>query len=416
MVFKKISAIGSALVLALSFLLTLVFTTPVQAAGTTLYWCEFGSNANWSIATDWNTSSTCSGGTQEAPVSGDALVFNNSTLTSTLDLNNDISGLDIASITFEGNGSGAYVLSGDAISLDGGITDSISTAQNDSISMNINLTANQTFTNNQAADNLTLGGIINLGANNLTLATRGTQLPISGNITGSGTLTLASPPTGSSTAYYIFNNADTSFSGPVVINAGAIGEDNSNSFNAFGSGLITVNNGGVLLLKSTASTGTLANNLDLAGSGISASGLYALTSCLAYSGGCTTANTTLTLPGKVTLSGNTVLVNGAYIVNESSPPVNNATFNFTGGGLYNGYTLTALTNTNTTVNDPTPILPSSGPGGSSAGTKVKAPNTGEGLAKTNVYLPIIGAALMAGSLIVIATVIRKRFAYIRVKK
>ncbi|MHB1864833.1 MAG: hypothetical protein ACYCPS_01550 [Candidatus Saccharimonadales bacterium] len=415
MTLKKIGAILVVLIIGLAYL----FNSHVQAAGTTLYWCEFSSNSNWNNSTNWNTSSSCSGGTQEVPASGDALVFNNSSLTSSLDLTNDISGLDLASITLEGTGSGAYSLSGDAISLDGGITDTITGPYNDTVSMNISLTASQTFVNNQAGDHLYLGGAINLGTSNLTLATKASQLTVSGSIAGSGTLTLASPPSGSNTAYYILDSADTSFSGPVVINSSAIGEDNSNSFNAFGTGSITVNNGGSLLIESTASTGTLANALNLAGSGISGTGLYAITSCLDNASGCTSANTTLTLPGKITLLANTVLVNGAYTVGESSPPAHQATFYFTGGGVYNGYTLSGLSSSSTSVTDPTPIVAGSGSssnGVSGSSPNVKAPNTGQGLSIANIYLPIIGAVLIAGSLLLTSFALSKRLNTFRSKK
>ncbi len=409
MILKKFSALSSVLVLVLASLFSLAFSGQAQAVGTTLYWCEFASNSNWNTASNWNTSSACSGGTQEVPVSGDSLVFNNSSLTSTLDLTNDIAGLDISSITFMGTGTGTYNLSGDAISLDNGITDTVSTLLNDVVSMSLTLTSSQTFNNNQAGDNLYIDGSVNLGSNNLTLATKANQLVVANSLTGSGTLTLASPPSGSTTAYYTFDNPSTSFTGPVVIDAGAIAKDNSNNLTAFGSGLITVNNGGVLDLLSSNANGTLTNPLNLNGSGVAGTGLYAITSCLSDSPSCTSTNTTLTLSGKVTLAGNTVLVNGAYLVGESSPPANNAKFDFTGSGIYNGYTLTSLNSSNTTVNDPVAISSTSSTSStSSSSNPPKAPNTGEGLIATNDYLPIIGGSLIAATLILISVVLSRR--------
>ena len=412
MILKKFSALSSALILALASLFTLAFSGQAQAAGTTLYWCEFSSNSNWNTAANWNTSSTCTGGTQEVPVSGDALVFNDSTLTSALDLTNDIPGLDLSSISLTGNGSGSYILGGDAISLDGGITDNISSSLTNTIQLAITLTTSQTFDNSQANDTLTISGTINIGSNNLTLKTKDSQLNVD-SITGNGTLTFTSPPGGSTNAIYELHNADTSFSGTSVIQPEAVASDVSNSVNALGSGLITIENGGSLKLTSTAATATVTNPITLAGSGLQSIGTYAITSCLGNGASCTTANSTLTLSGRITLTGNAVVVNGAYSVGELSPPANTATFNFTGGGILNGYTLTGLANSATIVNGPTPPAVNSTGSSSTSPTNStnppKAPNTGEGLINSKEYLPIIGGSLLAISLVLISAALSKRF-------
>ncbi|MEI9913734.1 MAG: hypothetical protein WDN66_01895 [Candidatus Saccharibacteria bacterium] len=301
MTIKKFSALCSAVVLALASLFTLALVGKAQAVGTTLYWCEFSSNGSFNTASNWNTNSSCSGGTQEVPVSGDVLVFNNTNMNSALNITDNISGLDLASITFTGSGTGAYNLSGDDFSLDGGITDAITGNLNEVISNNVTLTANQSFTN-QSGDNLFISGTLNIGSANLTLATKASAMTFDSTVSGTGTITMSSPPGGTQTALYNFTEADTGLSGPIVVDSGAIAEDSSNTFNGLGSGSITVNNGGALLISSTATTGTLANTLNLAGSGVSGTRYAAITSCLDNGSGCTGANTTLTLSGKATFS------------------------------------------------------------------------------------------------------------------
>src|SRR5262249_44263754 len=90
------------------------------------------------------------------------------------------------SITVTGGG---YTITGNAVALSGGIDDSTATGNN-TIKLNITLSADQTFTApNNAADTLILSGTIANGGFLLTLAGAGGSLKLTRSISGTGGLT-----------------------------------------------------------------------------------------------------------------------------------------------------------------------------------------------------------------------------------
>ncbi len=141
-------------------------------------WTGLGADNYWSTALNWNTAVTTGGDDLVFPASSKPLATNDFT-----------AGLLINSITFNTNG---YVLSGNAVTINNGITD-----YNGSNSCNIPLTlgASQTFQNN--AGGTTIGGTIALGAilnpHNLAIAGSG-NVYLNGVITSTngGTLTVNS--------------------------------------------------------------------------------------------------------------------------------------------------------------------------------------------------------------------------------
>lgn len=401
MIFKRFSALVGTIVLALASLFSLAFVGQAHAGGiTTLYWCEFSSNSDFNNSSNWNTSSTCSGGTNEVPVSGDALVFDNSSLTSSLDITNDISGLDLNSITFQGDGSGGYSLSGDGVQLDAGITDTGTNAQQNTVDIPITLTANQTISTG-GTDIFAIEGPITLGSYNLTLQNTGQYGMTINSVSGSGSLTFES----GSSAYYM-EDADPSFTGPTFINNGAQAQINDPG--ALGSGLVTIDNGGTLIVESNNNTATVSNPFNLSGSGGSNS-FGVISSCLGQTEHvCTTEDTTLTITGNISLSGNAIVANGAY---NGTPPANSATFDFTGDITYNGYTLTAAPDSNSVVSLPA-VSSSSGSSSKAPGT----PDTGEGLAANHTYLASIGGGLLAVGIVASSIAISRKLSKISIKK
>jgi hypothetical protein len=362
MVLKKIIALPIAICLALSSLFALAFMGNAQAAGSTIYWCDT-TDGSFSNASNWSTSDgSCTGGV--VPASGDSLVFDTAYIDSTVDVTNDMSSLSLNNITFQGTGTSFinYELDGNAISLSGGITIG---SNYTSINLPIILTGNQQLTES-ATSHVTFGNSasINLATNNLTVALAITNLSLP-TLSGSGTLTLNS---GTSANY----SSASTFTGSIVIESGA-----------------------TLVIDSTSNTYTLPNDLTIAGEGVSGQG--AIQSCLGSVTTCedSNANTTLTLSGNVSLTGNAEVANGLYTSGESSPPSNTATFDFTGDVTYSGYTLTAIPNSSTIVNLPSPVT-STG----SKSSSLSAPNTGIGLSTNKSAYTAIGAVLIASVLFV----------------
>ncbi len=407
MIFRKARVIGAALLLTLASLFTFGFSENGHALGNNLYWCEFSSNSSFNIATNWNTASDCSSGTNRVPANADNLIFDNSAINSPLNITNNISNLDLNSIVFQGSGNAGYSLSGNNISLDNGVSDSGSGAISNTILLNMSLTGDQAFNNGLSNDTLNFAGSVALGAHNLLVTGNSTRTLTLAGLTGSGNLTFNGPPSGS-VASYRDSSSNPSFSGPLVINSGAAVQDQSGTLNGYGSGQITVNSGGSYYIFSSSLAATLTNSLVLSGSGDGVTNFGALISCLGPSS-CTSSNSVLTLSGDLTLNGNTKVVNGAY--SSGGPvPTSSATFDFTGNYFPNAFSLTALANSNTIVNLPPPSGSSSGSGSSSSSSStssgsssnLKAPNTGIAATGASYLKPLIGSSFLALSLILTA--------------
>ena len=382
--------------LALASLFSLGMGGKANATGLTLYWC-YPYNGVFSTAAYWNTTdSACPTGSTNtiAPGAGDNLVFDNSIVEngSGIDPMNDITGLDVNSITFQGSGPGGYVIeqqnagSTNAITVDNGITDIGTSGLTNNINAGINLNGNQTISVT-GSDKLAIGSMVNLGSSNLTVSSSGNNINIAG-FSGTGALIFASPSSG--VAKYTISAASSSYSGPVSINSGANVQDTSGSLNGLGSGTITVNNGGSLTLHSPNSSGTLSNNLVLSGSGDGTANYGAIVSCLSQS--CSPSN--LNLSGLVTLNGNTEVVNGSY--SPGNTPSSVATFNFTDKLTTNGHTLTGVAGSSTVLN-----LPANASGSSASAKAPGSPDSGEGLVSSHVYLTLIATLLISSGLIII---------------
>ena len=149
-----------------------------------LTWTGLGNNPDWSTPENWSPAVT--------PIAGDNLVFPTTSGTlQTTNVNNIAAGTTFNSITFSGTGVLSYSISGTALGLTLGITNSAGA--------------------NTFGPNITLGAC---GSHTFTIA-GGTTLTESGMVSGSGGLT----ESGGGTLTLSGNNT---YSGNTVVNAGAI--------------------------------------------------------------------------------------------------------------------------------------------------------------------------------------------------
>ncbi len=236
------------LALALAGLgLALASGTPVHAAV-----CTWVGNTNFFWATTANWSDTDNG-----PLSGDSLLFGVAGSSGTA-LNNNLtnSSFRIATITFS-SGAAAFVISGTAFTLTGGITNSSTSLEtiNDAIS----LTGTQAFFTNVGGGNVKLGGVISgTGAINAPgpgVLTLGSSLnTYSGSTTvGGGTLSVGSIVVSPSSSG--LGNA----SSPVTLIGGDLSYTGSTAtytrgFTIIGGGEFDVLNGTVTITSSLALT------------------------------------------------------------------------------------------------------------------------------------------------------------------
>ncbi len=141
--------------------------TPHGASGTST-WNGGSGNNNWSTASNWNS----------APSDGSNLIFAGTTRLS--NSNDTLS--NIGSITFD-NTAGSFALSGNALTISGGVTNNSTNAQ--TIGLNLTLGAAQQF--NSASGNLTVNGTIAIGGNALTV-TGASNTALAGVVSGTGGL------------------------------------------------------------------------------------------------------------------------------------------------------------------------------------------------------------------------------------
>ncbi len=125
----------------------------IVRAGALITWIGGGTTDNWNDAGNWDLA--------RIPALGDTMVFAGTTRLTSV---NDLAGLSLAGLQFSA-GAGAFVLSGNAITLGGGVTNNSASTQ--TINLAIALNASQTF--DAAAGALVFGGAIS-GAHTLTLA------------------------------------------------------------------------------------------------------------------------------------------------------------------------------------------------------------------------------------------------------
>ena len=397
---KRLSSFSSALVLSVSTLLTIGFTGVAHAqAPYTCTWTGSGDGTSFSDASNW------SGCNSAAPVAtdNDNLVFDNTSLASDSSLNNDITSLALGRITFQGTNSSNYsfTITGDAISLAGGITDTSNSAIN-SIETDITITASQSFTDTNGASVLTIGeplgsNALNIGSYTLTLAsdnpTTGGAININSALSGTGNI-ITDGGTSGLGLYYFYDDAN-GYSGQVNINNG---QTIIETINAFGTASVIVANGASFGIETSGTSDTFSNPITIGGSGISSGGaLVVADGCSASEGrgGCSDSGTTK-LSGAIILTANTTVGTNAT-VDVSGSVTGNYTISLasSSAGSLTG-TLTGIQSSNT-----------SGNGSSSSTTAApKTPNTGFALTGARSGLELTGCFMMAGGIYLISRKVR----------
>ncbi|HSW74432.1 MAG TPA: hypothetical protein VLG16_01035 [Candidatus Saccharimonadales bacterium] len=373
---------------ALSSLLLSVVSLAVFAPGVVHaiapYTCTWtgATNNNFNTAGNWTGCNSAA----PQPGDGDSLVFNQPSSATTL--TNDITGLTLNSITFQGSNSGNFTIAGNGISLAGGI--SVTSHTGNSLQLPLTLTAPQTF----AGLGIDSTSSLNVGSNALTISNGPF---IFDSISGSGAITVngAVQPQAFVPGLYL-NGSSPNYSGTITIASGqnlSITADTGN----LGTASIVVQNGGSLTLNGAADTATFSNNISVAGTGIN--GYGAIISCLDSGQGCSEDghNTTLNLTGALTLTGDTQIANGAFAGSQNPAPASSATFNLTGALTANGHTIAAIPNSNTILAGNLVVTANKT---TTPATTAKTPNTGFGASKNRPFIALGGAVLVSGALLV----------------
>ncbi len=262
----------------------LSFVNVKFASAASVSWTGAGDGTKFSDTANW--------GSGAAPQDGDVLTFNVAGLSAQKVLNNDISGLSLAGITFSGNADSyfSYTLQGNPLTLTGAVQNT-STGTNANYSIPViqnNLTLGSNVTVNKVNIGTT-GTTLNVGSHTLTYSGAAScGLSIRSNVSGSGALNISADGAN-------LQGTNTSYTGPINV-TGNVGAATT----AFGTaaGATTVSGSGVLRVINQ-SNATLSEPFTLGGSGSFGSAQ----NYFGCSGGAGQTST-LTLNGGVTLTSN----------------------------------------------------------------------------------------------------------------
>lgn len=238
--------------------------TSGTALAATKTWTGSGGDSNFNTSGNWSPSG--------APTNGDDLVFPQTATNKTP--NNNISSLSIGNISFTGSGFDGYTLSGNALTLTGGITS--------------NVTGDGFLA--------TLETPITVSGSQTWSTTDSSFISIDGALSGSGAIT----KTGTGVLY--LDAASPSYSGAITLSGGYTNIFESTALGASSAGT-TLASGAVLTICGEDDM-TIAEPLTIGGTGVSSSGALSITNSCA---GGNTNTRTLTLSGAVALTANTTV-------------------------------------------------------------------------------------------------------------
>lgn len=239
-----------------------------HALAATKTWTGGGSDDNWSTSANWSPSG--------APIDGDAVVFTNggTTLSST----NDITGLELASISMNGTGTeSVYISLDEDTTINGDITSTIATNSGSALlgSGDLTLGADVTVTNVGLAG----GGDVILNSHALTMVTNSAYtdsvIAIDKRITGSGTFNI---DIRNSISLFLADSGDVpsgnNYSGTTNLITGLVTTSSGVTASAM-FGTSTINIGPTATLSLYAGTGgsfTFTNAINLAAATVGQSG------------------------------------------------------------------------------------------------------------------------------------------------
>ena len=255
---------GSRIAIAATFLM-MASTASSMASASTCVWTG-ASSGSWSTAGNWTA---CAG---SVPVNGDALQFpeaaSNKSTTHNLNTLTTVAGL-----AFTGTTSG-YTLAGNALTLAAGGIANANTSGTNTLTINLLLASNQSFSGNIGA--MVLNGSLNLSNQQLGInwPAFGSLVPwkIIGSITGAGGITVS----GADSDTGLILGGSNTFSGAVALVSGYTQLD---STNALGVADGTVANG---ISVGSSATLVIGNNINVgnealtlaAGEGQNSNGMF----------------------------------------------------------------------------------------------------------------------------------------------
>lgn len=310
---NKFLVFGASLVVTLCGLL-IFKATPALAATKT--WDGSGGDNNMNTASNWAGDS--------APTAGDDLVFPASAARHTI-TNNYTAATSFNSVTFNGDGDTPYEISGNSITLAAGGL-SCTGSQGGYLYINIILSASQEFEGSSLCT-LIIGdddspGLLTLGSNTLTLSGYNGIIFIYHAIAGAGNIVVAAD------VYGLLTGTNTYTGSTTVQQHGSLYVRSNAGLGGTGTGT-TVQSGGTLAFTNTGADMSVAEPLNIAGSGVVGGADYSgYAGSLLYGTSGLGPNATgkkVTLSGTVTLSSdvsfailgssNTLEISGAIVGN-----------------------------------------------------------------------------------------------------
>jgi hypothetical protein len=335
-----------------------------QSLAATSTWTGSSGASDFNTAADWN-------GT--AVGSGNLLDFTSANASSTASLNDDLTaGFSIGGITFA-SGSPAYTITGNSITLNGGITNS--GANLETINDAIALGAAETVTTASGGGNIALGGIISGGFGLTAAGTGGLTLSGANTFTGgltiqSGTVTATTSnaalgaaadsvtlgfASGSSAATLLVGSTGLTYANPIVLAS-------------TDTGTLTIGNTGTTIATTFSGGVTGSNNLTINNS--------ATTGDITFSTGSinnagTITNTGSGITGNLNSTSNTTVLQGTTLITGViGANVTNVIENSATSDLYLGAVNSSYTGNITITNGTVLISSHASALGSGAGTVV----------------------------------------------
>ena len=286
---NRLRQVAAAFVLVLGGVVSSLSGAPLAHAASTLTWTGAGGDGKFSTATNWSTG--------VAPVNGDAIVFDNTTLSSQQTVTNDIASLSLASVAFSGTSAQyyQYTLDGNTLTVGGTISGE------GTIKTNMVLSSDTTLSKTTLGDSM----------GSTTLDTAGHMLTVSASgscggsvdsaLVGSGAVVVAT----ASDQGYNFTKASPSYIGQFSVTGGGVGFDSPATLGSASS--LNVN-GGHVVIGLTGASRSLSVPVTLGASGSQNAQTLVVVhdngraiGC-AGGGGTPTETLTLTLAGGLTLA------------------------------------------------------------------------------------------------------------------